>query len=237
MRANGSRWSVGPRTAFQVQPGDPHTSWWYPEDCISLWRFLVCEFTGAHSMVREMQAWFGAVYHWPQDSWLLRELQSYARREAEVVDISPAEGYRAVSELLSALLESAGGPSQSDGGLMERARREMQAHLDYTEGQLAELLGVSPDHLSRKWTEQTGEHLHDYLIRQRMRRACTLLRPTSPSCTEVARQVGYTSESYFARLFRDHWGMTPSRYRKERGRKDGTGNLTDRARRVQEDRC
>ena len=49
-----------------------------------------------------------------------------------------------------------------------------------------------------------------------MERARVLLETTNLAITDVAFETGYQSPAHFARLFRRHYGMTPTAYRRER---------------------
>ena len=53
----------------------------------------------------------------------------------------------------------------------------------------------------------------DYLIWQRITRAAELLRSTDVPVMEVAAACGFTSSSYFGKMFRERMGMTPKEYR------------------------
>ena len=52
-----------------------------------------------------------------------------------------------------------------------------------------------------------------FVTRERMLLAQQLIRETSRSLIEIALEVGYTSPSHFAEVFRRTVGMTPSELR------------------------
>jgi len=95
--------------------------------------------------------------------------------------------------------------------------------LSYLEHHLAEKIslkeledetGMSMSSLNRHFKRVTGVPPLEYHLRQRIRRACTLLRQTDLNITEIAFKTGFDDSNYFARQFRRVTGMTPSRYRK-----------------------
>ena len=49
----------------------------------------------------------------------------------------------------------------------------------------------------------------------RLSKACTLLRKTSLSITDISYTVGFQHAPYFTKLFTQYIGETPSEYRKE----------------------
>jgi AraC-like DNA-binding protein len=48
----------------------------------------------------------------------------------------------------------------------------------------------------------------------RLRNAAALLRSGDLSVAAVAATVGFSGRSHFSRLFRDHFGITPSGFRR-----------------------
>lgn len=78
---------------------------------------------------------------------------------------------------------------------------------------LAEQSGCTADYLSHVFSQTTGEHLAAYINRQRMQRAVHLLSESTQASKEVAWACGFSSQSYFIRTFRAHFGMTPKAWR------------------------
>ena len=90
---------------------------------------------------------------------------------------------------------------------------------NYTEGKLmdaAGLLDYDVSILSREIRRQTGQTFTDLIQKKRMTQAAALLRTTSLTVEAVSRSVGYENVSYFHRLFRRTFGMTPRQYRTEK---------------------
>ncbi len=80
--------------------------------------------------------------------------------------------------------------------------------------QVSEHVGLSRNHFSRLFKEQTGDNFWDYVIRLRMEEAKRQLRQTNHTNYEIARSIGYNSEYHFSRIFAKVEGMTTSQYRK-----------------------
>jgi AraC family transcriptional regulator len=53
-----------------------------------------------------------------------------------------------------------------------------------------------------------------FVTRQRITHAQQLIRESSRSLIEIALEVGYTSPSHFAHVFRSVVGVTPGQFRK-----------------------
>lgn len=82
--------------------------------------------------------------------------------------------------------------------------------------ELAELISVSEAYFCRFFKEITAKSPVDYLNQLRMQKAAGLLKDTDKKMTEIALDVGFGNLSYFIGVFKQHFGCTPSAYRKRR---------------------
>lgn len=82
---------------------------------------------------------------------------------------------------------------------------------------LADLVHLSPSHLTRLFTRYTGVPPISHLTQLRAERAASLLVETTMNIDEVGRTVGWPDPSYLSRRFRRIYGMTPSDYRQHFG--------------------
>ncbi len=80
---------------------------------------------------------------------------------------------------------------------------------------LAAAAGISKYYLSREFRRLTGMTVVEYLNSLRCEKAKPLLSGGSASIEEVARSVGFSGATYFARTFKGAVGMLPSEYRRE----------------------
>ena len=85
-----------------------------------------------------------------------------------------------------------------------------------TRQELAEYLHCSQRQLIRKMQTLYGVSFRQKLINSRMDLARYLLRSTDASVNEISTKVGYADNAAFFRAFRQHTGMTPAQYRKEK---------------------
>ena len=49
----------------------------------------------------------------------------------------------------------------------------------------------------------------------RLKQAAAFLKDSDKSIDEIAAAIGYSDRSYFHKLFREHYGMTPVEYRQK----------------------
>lgn len=80
---------------------------------------------------------------------------------------------------------------------------------------LAEQFGVESSYFSKTFRQATGENLMLYIMRKRMERAGEYIRESDISLTEIAFMTGYDDYSYFNRVFRKIYGMSPREYRNQ----------------------
>jgi AraC-like DNA-binding protein len=70
----------------------------------------------------------------------------------------------------------------------------------------------------RTFRKALGTSPMEFLLEKRVSGAERLLRETDRQITEIALETGFSDSNYFARQFRRRRGLTPSEYRKGRGR-------------------
>jgi AraC-like DNA-binding protein len=87
-------------------------------------------------------------------------------------------------------------------------------HISWTLEKMGEEIGMSRAAFAKRFKELVGQPMFEYLTLLRIQRARELLRETKLPLYEVASRVGYESDLAFAKTFKKHTGITPTRYRK-----------------------
>ncbi len=85
---------------------------------------------------------------------------------------------------------------------------------------LAQEAHMSVNYFSAYFSQNMNCTVSEYLIRMRLKHACMQLTTTDNSILSVALESGFENISYFNRVFRKEFGVTPRQYRK---RVDGNG--------------
>ncbi len=80
-------------------------------------------------------------------------------------------------------------------------------------GNLAQMMGYDIYWLSRAIKRITGKNYTDLVQKKRMSQAAYLLATTNISIVDIGANVGYDNSSYFYRLFKEYYGMSPKEYR------------------------
>lgn len=78
---------------------------------------------------------------------------------------------------------------------------------------VAESVYLTPTYLCVLFKKHTGQTLNNYITDVRMQEAKRLLHQSNIHLQDICYQVGYLSPSYFSRLFRKRFGLSPSEYR------------------------
>ncbi|TAF71967.1 MAG: AraC family transcriptional regulator [Bacteroidetes bacterium] len=77
----------------------------------------------------------------------------------------------------------------------------------------AELLNVTPKHLTKSVKNATGEPPMNFIYKMLILEAQVLLRDTVQSVAEIAFQLSFEDAAYFNRFFKQHTGITPASFR------------------------
>jgi AraC-like DNA-binding protein len=135
--------------------------------------------------------------------------------------------------LLAAMLESQEAVKRRTDGLpavrastreelwrrVNRARDFLHAHLGarVTLSEVAAVACLSPFHLLRTFQAAFRQTPHQYLQRCRIERAKFLLEKTRIPVTAICLDCGFTSLGSFSTLFQKTFGMSPRKWRANRG--------------------
>lgn len=124
-------------------------------------------------------------------------------------------------EILAELSRAAGAPfAPAKGGLALWAERRvielLHARLaeDVSLDELAAEAQLSAFHFARMFKQSVGVPPRVYLTQLRIEKACKLLKETDAPITQIALEVGYSSNQVLARVFLKYRHMSPSDYRR-----------------------
>lgn len=97
---------------------------------------------------------------------------------------------------------------------------------DYSIDDMANDLSLSRSRFQHLYSETFGTSVKADLIKSRMDKACELLLNSNLTVKKISCVIGYENTSYFVRLFRNTFGMTPMQYRvKERNAQETVETL------------
>ncbi|WP_314587703.1 helix-turn-helix domain-containing protein [Paenibacillus terrigena] len=103
--------------------------------------------------------------------------------------------------------------------VIEQVQRYIADHLSevITREQLAEYVHLNPAYLSRLFKREVGESITDYILNERMKVAKELIATSSMPISDIAKSLGYSNFSYFAKMFKKVYHATPQHFRRQLG--------------------
>lgn len=102
-----------------------------------------------------------------------------------------------------------------DEKLMERIMKVINDNLsnpNLNNDLVTQAVGISRVHLYRKLKEMTNLSLRDFVRNVRLEEAARLLGEHRHSIAEIAERTGFDNASYFAVVFKQKYGVSPSAY-------------------------
>ncbi len=80
---------------------------------------------------------------------------------------------------------------------------------------VAEVIKLTPNHLSAIFKKHLGISYIDYICEQRLERSKTLLADPELSINAIIKMIGFNSSAYFAERFKKKYGLSPTKYRND----------------------
>jgi len=107
-------------------------------------------------------------------------------------------------------------PPECDG-TVSRVLKYIHAHFAeiHSIDEIASQQYLSKQHLCRLFKNATGMTVIGYLNRVKVKNACTLLKKTEKSLTEICYLSGFNSYAYFSTVLKQETGLSPLAYRKQ----------------------
>ena len=112
--------------------------------------------------------------------------------------------------------EAAGNRPDSEDNWLDVALREILEPVHFQKGTkgFVDLCGRSHEHVERELKKKTGHTIIYVVNKARMGWASYTLTFTKMEIIDIAYDCGFSSISHFYRLFKQEYGVAPSRYRK-----------------------
>jgi|SRR5471030_1486441 len=107
-------------------------------------------------------------------------------------------------------------PSQHDSK-MKKALRYIDSHYaeDLRLEDLAAMVYLSPYYFSKLFKKYQGVGFNAYVNQRRMQSALQMLEQSDWSIAVIARNLGFSQASYFCKVFRQAYRITPQAYREQ----------------------
>ena len=79
---------------------------------------------------------------------------------------------------------------------------------------ISKAAGMNQKYFAKLFVRETGMSIKQYLAKLRCNIAEELLQDSKLSIQEISTYVGYLDNNYFSKIFKNHKGVTPQKYRK-----------------------
>lgn len=174
----------------------------------------------AGAIQRLLLDWMQAVFLYLRKNQVEAD-RLFATEEYKSLYEKAGESLRGCREYLHYLVEKAmdyGKYARESEDIIGQLERYIEAHLpeSLTRASLAEVVYLNSDYLAQMFKKAKGVSLMKYINCRRLERAKELLLTTGDPVYTIARKVGYPTSSYFAKQFRESFGIGPNDYRRQR---------------------
>ena len=79
--------------------------------------------------------------------------------------------------------------------------------------EVADYIGFSPSYTSRLFLKETGIHLQDYIMIEKVKSSCNMLIYSDYPISAIAEYYSFSSQSHYAQTFKKWLKCTPSQFR------------------------
>jgi AraC-like DNA-binding protein len=144
------------------------------------------------------------------------------RQKDIVVSYQKARQYLEMNQLISReeLIDS---NNQVSINYQEKNKKLVESILEYTEynfnnpelslKNISQIFGLSTTYLGKIFKSIQGEAYSTYVTNYRLEKSKLALLQTTKTVNEIASEIGFTNSTYFATLFKNTYGMTPTAFR------------------------
>ena len=105
---------------------------------------------------------------------------------------------------------------EKQSSLIENIKNYIQenAYSKNTISEIAEIFHYNAKYIGQLFKKETKISLNEYIHLIRLEHAKILLSESDKTILSIAFEIGYNSVSYFNRVFKNHFSITPKEYRK-----------------------
>ncbi|MBQ4527347.1 MAG: helix-turn-helix domain-containing protein [Clostridia bacterium] len=114
------------------------------------------------------------------------------------------------------LLEKYSNEEKSTNSLIENIKSYIKSNLEseLEIGSVAKIFHFNPKYLGRLFKKETNTSISEYICTKRLERAAKLLGTSGESVLNISYSVGFKNVTYFNRVFKIKYGVSPKEYRK-----------------------
>lgn len=194
---------------YHVKPGEmfiipPYEETYYEADSKTPWNYIWIGFTGND----EIRKLLKDVIICPEAERIFMDMKNFEECYRNKSAFLTGKLY----ELISALSEKDTFPQENDYVNQAIACIRSEYMYKITVNDIANRLNIDRTYLSVIFKNKTGISPKQYLINYRLNTAASLLNKHNSSISVIANSVGYSDVYTFSKAFKQHFGITPTKY-------------------------
>lgn len=142
---------------------------------------------------------------------LLMRLRRYLQQQFKAAYVS----LDAIPESESEPEPQPASASETETTVIPEWKQKVDAALhdpDFSVQDMANLLALSRSSLNRLFNKEFGSSPNEYMRQRRIELACEMMNRNEGSISEIAYAAGFSSVSYFSRVFKQFKGVPPTEY-------------------------
>ena len=205
-----------PGKAFLLMVPEKHR--YYLPECSDHWEFMYISFNGSELLrlaweIRRLAGTVSSRFGTEKVLNLAEDIINRVLDKSFTPHSASSAGYSFITQLLSECeLTPAGRETDLHQIMHEYCLANIERHPDITE--LADVAGYSRGHFYRKFKENTGQNPHEFILDLKMRFAMRKLQTEyNISIKEAAASCGFDDPSYFCKVFKKFFGVTPASFK------------------------
>ncbi len=211
-------YSVDAGKGFICEISNPETSYYFPSEATKPWHFIYFNFIGdpLADTVKELTLRNGPIFSISIDAPVLTRMMKLNRRNEYRMAFSESASIASrFFNLLLQISEAENSDEKQEVELVRAAKNHIQQYLlnNLNAGEVARALNISREHLSRVFSREAGITLYQYILREKILRACYFLKDTNMSSKEISQELGFEQPSHFSRTFLRIIKITPRQFR------------------------
>ncbi len=202
---NATKYTVSPSQIFVIHPHQRHV---YTADEKNPWHYIWVAFDSDTELPHLLDT---DVFSAPAAGRIFVDILSAAKLECGKEEFLSAKLW----ELMSVLIQMQSGMTHSISPYVSAAKEYISQNYknNIRISDIAKELNLDRTYFSTVFKNQTGLSPKQYLVVYRLERAAELLVNGQCSVADAAYSSGYNDIVTFSRMFKKHFGTSPSRYR------------------------
>lgn len=195
----------------------------YQADAEEPWTYLWVGFSGSkvESILHHTSLLDNYYCRSTTDSNVLNQLfQLMQFRDHQLNTVTELQLIAKLYKLLAFLIEEFPSTDSGDQTAQNYIKQTLKIiHTNYSKplkvADIADKLNLNRSYLYKLFKEHTGYSIKDYIKQVRMEKSAHLLTNFELSVSDVSSAVGFTDSLSFSKVFKKHFGQSPSTYRKQ----------------------